>query len=272
MGIERTTLALRVAYDGGAYSGFQIQRAGVPTIQGHLERALGELGGKDVRLAGAGRTDAGVHAREQVVSFDWEGTIPADHMPGAINRHLPPDIVAWDCQATAGDFHARYSATGKTYQYTIVTRRFPSPFWRRYALHWPASLDCEAMAEAARIWVGTHDYSSFQVTGRPVSDPTRTVTRLSVERGEGVVRVTISATGFLYKMVRSIVGTLLDMGRGFIPTIKAGEILAGRSRELAGPTAPAHGLCLWSVDYDDALCLPECQETFLPFLTRSTRT
>lgn len=258
---------LWVAYDGTEYSGFQVQ-PNAPTVQACLEKALETLsGGKRIRVNPAGRTDAGVHAVGQVVSFAWASSIPTEQLPAALNGLLPRDIVVFGSALAAPGFHARKRAVGKRYVYAVLLQEVPSPFWSRWALHWRGSLDLEAMREAAGHWAGTHDFSSFQVSGRPVVSPVRTVSRIEIYERHSAVLISVEADGFLYKMVRSMVGTLLEIGRGALPADSAGDILAGQSRDGAGPTAPAHGLFLWAVSYKEQdLKLPEAP-AFQPFLT-----
>lgn len=264
-------MVLWLAYNGGSFSGFQIQ-PGVRTVQETVEDAVARVADGPVRVAGAGRTDAGVHALGQVVTFPWAGSVPVERLPAALNSALPPDVVVWRAATSGTDFHARFSARAKTYRYMVVIGPYQSPFWQGQALHWAGPLDVGAMAAAADAWVGTHDFSSFQVTGRPVTSAVRTVSGLQVEQAGPLVTVTVSADGFLYKMVRSMVGTLLEIGRGALPPSAASTILASRSRGRAGPTAPAHGLMLWSVDYGPDMESPPAPESLLPFLTPPTRT
>jgi len=244
-------IKLTLAYDGTNYSGFQKQSgSGLPTVQDRLEEALAALAHTDIRVIGAGRTDAGVHARGQVVSFhtgDW--TIPTGRIVPALNSVLPPDIAALAACEVPADFHARYSARAKTYTYTIYNSPLRSPFHRLYTYHLPHPLDERRMSEAARLLVGEHDFSSFQAAGRPVQSAVRTLFACDVVRDGHIVRLTVSGSGFLYKMVRVIAGTLIEVGRGRLRPEDVAAILAARDRSLAGPTAPPHGLCLESVEY-----------------------
>lgn len=244
-------IKLILAYDGTNYNGFQKQSGtGLPTVQDRLEEALAVLAHMPVPVVGAGRTDAGVHARGQVVSFhtgDW--TIPTDRIVPALNSVLPPDIAALAAEEAPPDFHARYSARAKTYTYTIYNNPVRSPFHRLYAYHLPYLLDERRMAEAARFLVGEHDFSSFQAAGRPVQSAVRTLFTCDVVRDGHLVRLTVRGSGFLYKMVRAIAGTLIEVGCGRRRPEEVAEILAARDRSLAGPTAPPHGLCLESVEY-----------------------
>lgn len=244
-------IKLILAYDGTNYSGFQKQSgSGLHTVQERLEEALAALAHTAISVVGAGRTDAGVHARGQVVSFrtgTW--TIPTGRIVPALNSVLPPDIAALAAREVPPEFHARYSARAKTYTYTIHNGPVRSPFHRLYAHHLPHPLDERRMTEAARFLVGEHDFSSFQAAGRTVQSAVRTVFACDVARDGDLVRLTVRGSGFLYKMVRAIAGTLIEVGCGRRRPEEVAEILAARDRSLAGPTAPPQGLCLESVEY-----------------------
>ncbi len=199
--------------------------------------------------AGAGRTDAGVHAEKQVVGFRTVTTIPVDRFPHALNHFLPPDIVVHGAREAEETFHPRFSARSKVYRYTILRVPFPSPFLRRYTWHRPGELDVDAMARAAAHLVGRRDFRSFAGAGRPVRDAVRTVFRCEVTQEGPLLMVRVEADGFLYKMVRTIVGTLMEVGCGRWKPERIPEILAACDRRLAGRTAPAQGLCLEDVRY-----------------------
>lgn len=241
-------MMLTVAYDGTDYSGFQIQENG-PTIQAELERALSRLAGGPVRVTGAGRTDAGVHARGQVIGF----FSPLGHDPDtyvrALNAALPRDIAVLAAETVPAGFHARYWAVGKTYVYDIWTDRVRPVFERRYRHYCPHPLDTGAMRRGARFLVGTHDFAAFQATGSSAGTSTRTVTRFEVDEVPHGVRLTVEANGFLYHMVRIMAGTLMLVGRGKLAPDAVKRILESRQRGGAGPTAPAEGLCLEAVHY-----------------------
>lgn len=247
---ERANIVLTVAYDGTDYCGFQRQRpGGKPSIQQVLEESLESLLGHPVRIAAAGRTDAGVHAEGQVINFRSPTAIPVDRLPYALNRLLPPDIVVQAAAEAEAGFHARFSARSKVYRYTIWRAPFPSPFLRRYAWHRPGDLDVEGMIRAAVHLVGRRDFSALAGAGRPVRDAVRTVLRCEVASEPPRLLVRVEADGFLYKMVRNIVGTLVEVGRGRWEAERIPRILASRDRRQAGPTAPALGLCLEEVHY-----------------------
>lgn len=239
-----------LAYDGTNYHGFQVQnRTGLKTIQGELEKALRILTNEQVTVNGSGRTDAGVHAQGQVINFRSSSAIPAERFPLAINSLLPRDIVVWQAQDAAEDFHARYSAKKKTYCYTIYNTRYSSPFWRYYALHVPVYLDLDAMKRGAEIFLGTHDFSAFCAKDSAVADHIRTVYECSIQQEGPLVRLFVTGNGFLYNMVRIMMGTLLEIGQDKQKPEDLRQILAGGERKDAGMTLPPKGLCLCSVEY-----------------------
>lgn len=238
-----------VEYDGTDFFGFQRQ-PGRETIQGCLERAVATLTGEQVTVHGAGRTDAGVHAEGQVVNFFTTSRIPIERWPYALNSCLPGAIVVKAADHVSADFHARKSAVAKTYRYTIWNAPFPSALWGRFSYHVALPLDVAAMREAAALLVGRHDFAAFQAAGStPVRSTVRHLQRLEIVRDGPRIDVVAKADGFLYHMVRNIVGTLLLVGGGRRTPEWVGEVLTSRRRELAGPTAPAHGLCLLLVEY-----------------------
>ncbi len=242
------TLKLVLEYDGFEYYGWQAQDD-VPTIQGTIEASLGKILGERVRVNGAGRTDARVHALGQVASFQCPSNIPTDALQRALNSSLPRDMVVQDVQDVPTDFHARFSALSKVYAYRILNRPLRAPLRLRYAWHIPQPLDIAAVALAGTYLQGTHDFRSFQATGNEVKTTERTVTELTVtHEGEEIV-ISCAANGFLRHMVRNIVGTLVEVGRGARQPADIGHILDGRDRQLAGATAPAHGLYLVQVLY-----------------------
>lgn len=252
-------IAMVIGYDGTSYSGFQTQPDG-NTIQDKLEEAVSILTGEKVRVYGSGRTDAGVHARGQVINFHTESRIPIERWCLALNARLPADIrtyLAWEAPA---DFHARKSAKRKTYLYSIQRSKFPDVFHRHTRFHHPLPLDVEAMRQAARALIGEHDFTSFCTVRSAAESHVRTVykTELSFvpepqpgDEKAGLITFAITGNGFLYNMVRIIVGTLIEVGEGKRKAEDMPEILEARDRGKAGPTAVAHGLMLWSVEYAD---------------------
>lgn len=239
---------LTIAYDGTNYHGWQMQ-ADARTIQGELTRVLSLLDRRPVALQGAGRTDAGVHAEAQVANVFLERDYAPDRWREAINGNLDRDLRVMRMEAADDAFEARFSARGKTYRYAISTAPVVAPFAYRYVYHYRGVLDVNEMKRAALLLVGTHDFSAFTVASLDVSDRVRSLTRLDVEAGQEQIRITASAEGFLRYMVRTIAGTLIDVGRGRRSPASVGEALASRDRDRAGATAPAHGLTLVRVDY-----------------------
>lgn len=243
-------IALKVAYDGTNYHGFQRQTAPVIAVQNVLERALAKVCGEQVELAAAGRTDAGVHAYGQVVNFFTDGRIPVARLPRAVNGILPPDIVVTEAWETARDFSARHSATGKAYVYRIEQCTVPNPFTRSYAWQIFQPLDLDAMRAVLALLVGTHDYSSFRAAGGAPMSPVRTLDEIRMDEDEGGrLSCCLHGNGFLYHMVRNIMSAVVSVGLGRISTDRFAEIFAARDRRLVPPTAPACGLYLLSVDY-----------------------
>ncbi len=244
-------IKITVAYDGTNYYGFQEQRGTeFQTIQGVLEDRLSRLAGREIRVIGAGRTDAGVHARGQVVNFnaiDWK--IPPERVTYALNSILPSDITAIESVAVPESFHSRFSAVAKTYRYVISNEKKRSPFLRLYSCHVPQTLDVEAMQAGARYLIGRHDFSAFRVLGTPVKTTVRTLYEVQVSREGNMVYIDMRAQGFLYRMARMIAGTLIRAGSGKIGPGDVAYILAGRNSMKGGPTAPAQGLFLEKIEY-----------------------
>lgn len=245
-------IRLVVAYDGTAYCGWQLQKNGV-TIEEVLNRELSALLKEPIAVIGASRTDAGVHALGNVAVFDTENRMAADKICLAVNQSLPEDIRVQSSEEVPLTWHPRKANCVKTYEYRILNRRIALPTERLYAYFCYYNLDVERMREAASCLVGEHDFRSFCSSGSCVEDMVRTIYRLDVHREGDCVRIRVSGSGFLYNMVRIIAGTLMQVGTGLIPPERMAEILAARDRRLAGPTAPARGLTLVSVDYEKEL-------------------
>jgi tRNA pseudouridine38-40 synthase len=252
--VAMCVLKMTLAYDGSRYSGWQVQN-GPRTLQGTLEAALADVTGESIRVVASGRTDAGVHAYGQVVGFATESPLAIDVLKRAINASLPEDIAVLEISTAADDFHAIRDARSKRYRYVIHDAGVRDVFARKYCWRQAKKFDVAAMSRAAAALVGTHDFCSFQSTGAPRESTIRTVTELTVTRpdgmNQGMIVVEIEADGFLYNMVRVIVGTLVEVGRGAKTEQWPEQVLAGQQRSLAGPTAPPQGLFLVAVDYGD---------------------
>lgn len=245
---RRRNLKLTVAYDGTNYHGFQRQNKCV-AVQNVLEEVLPSIFGDSIELAAAGRTDAGVHARGQVINFFSDGMIPLENIPRAANRLLPKDIVVTDAQVVDRDFSALHSAKRKKYIYKLHHNKIPDPFLRRYSWHYEYSLQLEPMQEALSQLVGKHDFSAFRAAGGAPGSPVRTLYEASCQKKGDIFTFCFWGDGFLYHMVRNIIGTVVKVGNGKISPAEFAEIVQSRDRNKAGKTAPAAGLTLWQVYY-----------------------
>ena len=246
---------LLLQYDGTDFHGWQIQE-GLRTVQGELTRVLSLLDNREVVVHGSGRTDAGVHAEGQVASVQLQREITPDKLRNAINGNLPSDVRVLFVNAAAADFHARYSARSKTYAYRIVHGPVMSPFWSRYALLESRALDFDRARRCAMSFLGEHDWTAFSAAQSDAESRLRNVTRCDLDhrwsaRGRcHLIEISLTANGFLRHMVRSIVGTLLAAGQGQIDEATISRAISDGRRDLACPTAHAHGLTLHSVQYD----------------------
>ena len=239
---------LTVAYDGTAYAGWQRQANGV-SVQEVLQTALSDLFAEPTVIVGAGRTDAGVHARGQVASFRTGSKIPPRGVMGGTNARLPDDVAVVRAEDAPAGVHARRDATGKLYRYVILNRSAPSPLDRFHTHRVAAHLDEGRMASAAALLTGRHDFSSFRNAGSVEGSAVRTLRRLDIDRSGEYISISPEGDGFLYRMVRNLVGTLLVVGRGDLEPQAVAEILEARDRRRAGPAAPARGLSLVEVYY-----------------------
>ena len=239
-----------ISYDGTDYVGWQTQNNGV-AVQEVVEQAIFEVTRERTSLQGSGRTDSGVHARAQVAHFDTEARMTADKFAIALNTHLPTDIRVLYSEEADPEFHARFSAKEKQYRYFVQTGPHADVFARKYALHAYMPLNLEIMNEAAARVVGTHDFSAFMSTGREVESAVRTISLSRWEKQGKFLVYSVQGNGFLYNMVRILVGTMVGMGSGRIPADSMEKALTTLSRKDAGPTAPPHGLVLWQVKYPD---------------------
>lgn len=240
---------LKISYDGSRYFGWEHQ-PDRETIQGKIETVLARMVDKDmVDVIGAGRTDAGVHARAMIANVQLDTQMSPEEIRDYANRYLPDDIAILEVREAADRFHARYKAVGKTYQYTCFDGPVKPVFDRKYYTPLDQELDVEAMQEAAHFLEGKHDYKSFCGNSRMKKSTVRIVDTITVRRRKGYVYLTLHGTGFLQNMVRIMSGTLIEVGLGRKRPEEVGEILEACDRKVAGPTAPAKGLCLLKVDY-----------------------
>jgi tRNA pseudouridine38-40 synthase len=240
-------LKITIEYNGANYCGWQKQPDSLG-IQGTIENAIYEITKERVKVIGSGRTDAGVHAFGQVANFNLESKILAQKLPNALNSKLPKDISIIKCEEVSKDFHSRYSAVGKKYRYLIYNSEYRSPIYKDISYQVKYDLDFEKMCKEAKSLIGTHDFVGFMSSGSSVSDTVRTIYDIELKKEENLITIEIEGNGFLYNMVRIIVGTLVDIGRNKINENLI-DIINSKSRQKAGHTAPAHGLFLKKVYY-----------------------
>jgi len=246
--VERN-IKLVLEYDGAGLAGWQRQKDR-PTVQEHLERALSRLTGEKIVVVGAGRTDAGVHARGQAAHFKTNSRLSPLEIQRGGNALLPPHLAILSAAEAPPDWHARFSAKSKVYEYSLYVSPVRSSLKRLYAWHIPYKIDLEAMREALECLMGEHDFASFRSTGSETASTVRNILEADIiPEPDGLVRIRLKGDGFLRHMVRAIVGTLVEVGGGKISPAEFKNILESRDRSLAGPTAPAHGLCLVEVVY-----------------------
>jgi tRNA pseudouridine38-40 synthase len=245
---------LTIQYDGTDFHGWQMQGE-LRTVQGELTKAVSLIEGRDVVVHGSGRTDAGVHAEGQVASLQLQKTITPEKLRAAINGNVGKDVRVMTAQIVDDEFHARYSALGKTYAYRIVNGPVISPFWLRYAHHDARAFDLEQMSAAAKLFIGAHDWTAFSSAQSDSESKTRSITDLTINKSwneraaSSILEMTVSANGFLRYMVRSIAGTLMAVGRGEMDNELVLRAINEGDRSLVGATAPACGLTLVSVKY-----------------------
>lgn len=248
MGLRRN-LKLIVAYDGTGYAGFQRQAQGIPTVQAALESAIYKITREEVGIIAAGRTDSGVHARGQVVNFTSQTRLREDRFLSALNAVLPEDIAVQSVETVPLDFHARFSAVSKTYGYYLYNQAIRPVFNRNWGYFYHYPLEIDKMIEASLCLIGTHDFKCFQATGSSAKTTVRTINHCEIERRGSEIQIIINGNGFLYHMVRNIVGTLILVGSMRMTVDRFQAIVNSAERSLAGPTAPARGLCLEEVFY-----------------------
>ncbi len=247
MGMKKR-IQLIVAYDGTSYCGWQIQPNGM-TIEEQLNTHLSHLTGESIRVIGASRTDAGVHARCNIAVFDTCTAIPPEKIAYALNQRLPEDICIQESKEVSLDFHPRYCKSKKTYRYTIHSAEFPMPIGRQYMYDTYVKLNTDNMRKGAKYLVGEHDFKSFCAIDTDVTSTVRTIYNIEILEENGLIIIEISGNGFLYNMVRIIAGTLFKVGRGTWAPEEVERILEGKNRKLAAPTAPAKGLMLYSYEF-----------------------
>jgi len=241
-------IKLIIEYDGTNYCGWQRQN-NVMTIQEKTERAIEEITGEKILITGCSRTDTGVHAKGYVGNFYTNSKILMEKFTGAINSKLPRDIVILHSFEVPDEFHSRYNSIGKMYSYTIVNRRQYVALGRNYIYHHQIILNVENMQLATQYFIGTHDFSAFKNLGSSVKTSVRTITKLDIEQNEDIIKIYIAADGFLYNMVRIIVGALIRVGEGKIKPNEIKNIIESKERSKAGKAVPASGLCLEEVFY-----------------------
>lgn len=242
-------IKLTIEYAGTNYAGWQVQDKEHRTLQETLEKALQKILQKRVKIIGSGRTDAGVHAQAQVANFKTDSSIAIEKLQKALNAVLPDDISLVKTEEAGLDFHSRFSAKSKVYRYTILNRSSRPAILKDTVYFFPYPLNLKLMRKEARAILGRRNFKSFQAADKKERDATRTIKNLKITRGKDFVYIDIEADGFLYNMVRNIVGTLVEIGRGKLAGGSTKKILLARNRRFAGPAVPAKGLCLLEVKY-----------------------
>jgi len=243
---------LKIRYDGSRYQGWEHQVGVDLTIQGKLESVLAKMTDSDIsaiKIIASGRTDAGVHAIGQIANVHLDTDLDEDYVKEYLNRYLPDDISIDECKLASDRFHARYNAVGKTYRYTFYYGDKKPVFDRKYVTVIDKDVDIDAMIKASKYLVGEHDYKSFCANPRMKKSTVRIVDKIDIKRNGPYIHLYFHGTGFLQNMVRILAGTLLEVGFHKMTPIRVKEIMDARDRKLAGPTAPAMGLCLMEVDY-----------------------
>jgi len=240
-----------IEYDGTNYNGWQMQK-NAPSVQEEIQKAIRKITGEDVNLIGAGRTDAGVHAKGQTANFITKSRIPGEKFAWALNSVLREDIVIKESKEVPLDFHSRYDAKSKIYSYTIHKGLFPPAIMRNYVYHvnYGSKIDMEKMRKAAEYLTGTHDFKAFMAAGSKVVNTVRTIYSIKIEENGEYIKIYYHGNGFLYNMVRILTGTILYASIGKLNVDDIPDIIEKGERELAGITVPAHGLCLENVYYD----------------------
>ncbi|GFZ32819.1 tRNA pseudouridine synthase A [Clostridium zeae] len=241
-------IKLVLEYDGTSYNGWQKQKHGM-TVQDKLNKAIKAVTKEEIETLGSSRTDSGVHARGYVANFRTDSRIPAERFKDALNTKLPDDILVVSSEEVSDEFHSRYSSKGKMYSYTIRNNEVPTVIGRNYFYNYEKKLDIESIRVAAQYFLGTHDFKAFQNKGGSVKTTVRTINRLDIEVNDDIIKFYVAGNGFLYNMVRIIVGTLIMVGIHKIEPSDVKKIISDRIRLKAGKPAPACGLCLEKVFY-----------------------
>lgn len=242
-------IRLLLQYEGTRYQGWQRQTSSDNTIQGKLESLLGKMCGEPIEIMGSGRTDAGVHAFGQVANFHTHSQMTTEEMLAYINEYLPQDIAVIEVAEVAPRFHSRLNACGKRYCYRVINSEIPNVFWRRYALEVPQKLNIKAMEEAASYLLGEHDFKAFTSAKKGKKSTVRRIDKITIEKKSDILTFTFVGNGFLHHMVRILMGTLLEVGKGERAPRQLEEVLLSQSREKAGTLVPAKGLTLMEVFY-----------------------
>lgn len=241
-------IKLTIQYDGTNYSGWQSQKNSL-AIQDIIEKAITKLLGEKVRIIGAARTDAGVHAKGQVANFKTKNNLSLSNIKKGLNKNLPADIVIANVKEADKDFHSQYDAKSKLYRYSLYLHNPLPPFYRNYVSPFSYKLDLETIRKEAKGFLGRHDFASFEGSNSRRKNTVRNIYRLGVKKRGGFIHFDIEADGLLYNMARTIVGTLIDVGRGYLKKGSIKKIIKAKERKEAGFTAPAKGLCLMKVRY-----------------------
>lgn len=242
-------LKMTIEYDGSRYKGWQKQKYGESTIQYKIENVLCKMTGEDIQVIGCGRTDAGVHAENYIANFHTNCELTTDAMLDCLYEFLPEDIVIKSMEDTAERFHARYNVKSKTYVYKINNNKFRNVFDRKYVYHTEEKLNLNEMRNSAKSLIGTHDFQSFTNLKPNAKSTVRTINYIHIEEKDGIIEIEVNGDGFLLNMVRIIVGTILEVGRGKLKSIDVEKILNKKKRSEYGPIAQVKGLCLKNVQY-----------------------
>ncbi|MTT31763.1 tRNA pseudouridine(38-40) synthase TruA [Terrilactibacillus sp. BCM23-1] len=243
-----TNYKLTIQYDGGRYKGWQRLGNGENTIQGKLEQVLSELEGEKVEIIGSSRTDAGVHALAQIANVKLNKNITESKISNYLNRYLPQDISVIEVIEVPDRFHARYHAKDKTYRYKIWNKVYPHPFMRKYSMHIETKLDVDKMIKAGQYFIGEHDFTAYSNAKSKKKTKVRSIHSMEIEENEGFIQIRVKGNGFLYNMVRKMVGTLIEVGLGHIDPDHIPDIIESKERNQTGRLADACGLYLEKID------------------------